>query len=117
MLGDKTSVPFYISATALGSNSAVTIANASTAGLDLNGNSVAVGSLAGGGAAGGNVTLGAGTLTVGGDNTGTTYSGVISGTQATNGCVVPNVPNGSQPLVAIDEQKLGVLSHGSFTVN
>jgi uncharacterized protein (DUF2147 family) len=48
--------------------------------LDLNGNSVALGSLAGGGSTGGNVTLGAGTLTTGGDNTSTSYGGVISGT-------------------------------------
>jgi hypothetical protein len=44
-------------------------------------------------------------------------SGKISGTQTTNGCVVPNVPNGSQPLVGEDEQNLGVVSHATFTVN
>jgi hypothetical protein len=43
-------------------------------------------------------------------------SGAISGTQAANGCVVPNVASGSQPLVGIDEQNLGVVSHGTFTV-
>jgi hypothetical protein len=43
-------------------------------------------------------------------------SGAISGTQAANGCVVPNVPSGSQPLVGVDEQSLGVVSHASFTV-
>jgi hypothetical protein len=44
-------------------------------------------------------------------------SGKISGTQAANGCAVPNVPNGSQPLVGVDEQSLGVVSHSTFTVN
>jgi autotransporter-associated beta strand protein len=48
--------------------------------LDLNGNNSSIGSLAGGGATGGNVTLGSGTLTTGGDNTSTSYDGVISGT-------------------------------------
>jgi len=43
-------------------------------------------------------------------------SGKISGTQAANGCVVPNVAKGAQPLVGLDEQSLGVVSHGSFTV-
>lgn len=42
-------------------------------------------------------------------------SGAISGTQATNGCVVPNVPTGSQPLVGEDEQDLGVVSHATFS--
>jgi len=64
----------------IGDTSAVTLANVGSAVLNLNGTSETIGSLAGGGAAGGNVTLGAGTLTAGGDNTSTTYSGVISGT-------------------------------------
>ncbi|MBM4441076.1 MAG: beta-propeller fold lactonase family protein, partial [Candidatus Rokubacteria bacterium] len=55
-------------------NSAVTVSSGAT--LALNGFSQAIGSLAGGGA----VTLGAGTLTAGGDNTSTTFSGVLSGT-------------------------------------
>lgn len=65
---------------AFGVNSAVTMANAANATLDLNGFNNSVGSLAGGGATGGNVTLGAGTLTVGGNNASTSYGGVISGT-------------------------------------
>ncbi|NKJ47373.1 hypothetical protein CIC12_11580, partial [Burkholderia sp. SG-MS1] len=44
--------------------------------LDLNNFSQTIGSLAGAG----NVTLGTATLTAGGDNTSTTYSGVLSGT-------------------------------------
>jgi fibronectin-binding autotransporter adhesin len=63
----------------IGDASAVTLANVGSARLDLNGTNETIGSLAGGGAAGGNVLLGAGTLTAGGDDTSTTYSGVISG--------------------------------------
>jgi autotransporter-associated beta strand protein len=64
----------------IGDASAVVLANVASAILDLNGSNETIGSLAGGGAAGGNVTLGAGTLTTGGNNTSTTYSGVMSGT-------------------------------------
>ena len=60
---------------AVGDSSAVTLATASGAILDLSGSSETIGSLAGGGS----VTLGAGTLTSGGDNSTTIYSGVISG--------------------------------------
>ncbi|MFA6289193.1 MAG: autotransporter-associated beta strand repeat-containing protein [Opitutaceae bacterium] len=65
---------------AFGKNSAVTLANDATAIVDLNGFNTQIGSLAGGGVTGGNVTLGAATLTTGGDNTNTSYAGVISGT-------------------------------------
>lgn len=68
------------STSAFGVNSAVSLANASAALLDLNGFNNAIGSLAGGGANGGNITLGAATLTVGGLNANTSYAGVISGT-------------------------------------
>jgi hypothetical protein len=43
-------------------------------------------------------------------------TGKISGTQASNGCVVPGVPNGTQPLVGIDEQNQGVVAHSTFDV-
>ncbi len=59
---------------AFSSSSAHTVAAGHT--LDLNNFSQAVGSLAGAGS----VTLGSGTLTVGGNNTDTSFSGVISGT-------------------------------------
>ena len=64
---------------AIADASAVTLANAASASLALNDTDETIGSLAGGGATGGNVALGAGTLTTGGNNTATTYSGVISG--------------------------------------
>jgi fibronectin-binding autotransporter adhesin len=65
---------------AFGLNSAVTTANVASAILALNSFNTQIGSLAGGGANGGNVTLGSATLTLGGNNTNTTYAGVISGT-------------------------------------
>ncbi|MDO6514573.1 autotransporter domain-containing protein [Neptuniibacter sp. 2_MG-2023] len=57
---------------ALGSNSAVTVGGGS---LDLT-TGLSIGSLAGAG----NVTLNANTLTTGGNNTSTSYSGILSGT-------------------------------------
>jgi autotransporter-associated beta strand protein len=63
----------------IGDSSAVTLANKNGAILNLSGNET-IGSLAGGGTTGGNVTLNANTLTAGGDNTSTTYAGIISGT-------------------------------------
>lgn len=65
---------------AFGSNSAVTLSNTAGVILDITGFNNAIGSLAGGGVTGGNVTLGAATLTTGGNNTNTSYDGVISGT-------------------------------------
>jgi autotransporter-associated beta strand protein len=64
---------------ALNPNSALTLTDAATAVLDLNGTTNAIGALAGGGALGGNISLGAGTLTVGGLNTSTAYAGAITG--------------------------------------
>ncbi len=65
---------------ALSSSSAVSLANTAGVALDLNNFDNAIGSLSGGGATGGNVILGSGTLTEGGDNSSTSYDGVISGT-------------------------------------
>ncbi|MEM7541508.1 MAG: autotransporter-associated beta strand repeat-containing protein, partial [Pseudomonadota bacterium] len=61
----------------IGDTSAVTISATGT--LDLNGTNETIGSLASS-AAGASVTLGAGTLTTGGNNTSTSFDGVISGT-------------------------------------
>ncbi|MDX8497990.1 autotransporter outer membrane beta-barrel domain-containing protein [Mesorhizobium sp. VK4C] len=70
------------SATAFGTNSAVTLADAAGAMMDLNNFNISIGSLAGGGTTGGNVSLGAGILTTGANNTSTSYGGVVSGTGA-----------------------------------
>ncbi len=67
---------------AIGDLTAVTLYNTTGVLLDLAGSNESIGSLAGGGAAGGNVALGTGTLTTGGNNTDTTFAGVISGTGA-----------------------------------
>lgn len=69
-----------VATNAFGANSAVTLANVSTAVLSLDGFNNRIGSLAGGGASGGNVSLGSATLTTGGNNASTAYAGVISGT-------------------------------------
>ena len=58
------------------SSSALSVSVAIGATFDLNNFSATIGSLSGAGS----VTLGSGTLTSGGDNTSTTFSGVISGT-------------------------------------
>jgi hypothetical protein len=42
-------------------------------------------------------------------------SGTIAGS-GTNGCVVPNVQHGSEPLVAIDDQQQGVVYHSTYAV-
>lgn len=61
-------------ANTLASTTALTMAASAT--LNLNGNNLAVGSLAGAG----NVTLGTATLTVGQNNSSTSYTGILSGT-------------------------------------
>jgi len=71
-----------VATSAFGDQSAVVMANAAGATLNLANFSQTIGSLAGGGASGGNVVLGTGTLTVGGNNANTSYAGVISGSGA-----------------------------------
>ncbi|MDD4913266.1 MAG: filamentous hemagglutinin N-terminal domain-containing protein, partial [Sideroxydans sp.] len=65
-------------ASALGNNSALTINNTAGTQLSLLSN-LSIGSLAGGGSTGGNINLGSYTLTTGGDNSSTSFGGVISG--------------------------------------
>ena len=65
------------SADRLPTNSAVTLADAADATLDLNNLNQTLGSLSGGGTSGGNVSLGTGTLNLSAD--GGVYNGVISG--------------------------------------
>ncbi|WP_430438386.1 YDG domain-containing protein [Neorhodopirellula lusitana] len=66
-------------ASALGDDSAVTLANVADTSLNLLSN-LTIGSLAGGGSTGGNVSLGTSTLTTGDDGTSTNFAGNISGT-------------------------------------
>lgn len=63
----------------LSSSSAFTLSNTAGATLDLNNFNQTIGSLSGGGASGGDITLGSGILTTGGNNSSTSYAGVISG--------------------------------------
>lgn len=67
---------------AFGVGSPVVLANAAGVVLDLAGFNTTIGSLAGAGATGGQVVLGAGNLTMGGNNSSTTFSGPISGSGA-----------------------------------
>jgi outer membrane autotransporter protein len=69
-------------ANTLSSSSAFTLANTAGATLDLNNFNQTIGSLSGGGATGGDITLGSGTLTTGGNNSSTSFGGVISGSGA-----------------------------------
>jgi autotransporter-associated beta strand protein len=66
-------------ANALGSTSSIFINDVAGALLDLNGFDVALGSLAGGGTSGGGVSLGSTTLTVGGDNSSTSFASNLTG--------------------------------------
>lgn len=65
------------SADRLPTNTAVTLADASGAILDLNNQNQTLATISGGGASGGNISLGSGTLTL---TAGSSYGGVISGT-------------------------------------
>ena len=114
---------------AIADTSAVTLANAAGAALDLNGTNETIGSLAGGGAAGGNITLGAGTLTTGGNNGTTTYGGIMSGTggltkagtgtftlsRANTYSGVTNVNAGT--LIAAVNNALGTVAGGTTVAN
>lgn len=74
---NKGTVQIGGTANRLPATAAVTLADDSSAKLDLNNLNQTIGGLSGGGPSGGNVTLGSGNLFVGG---GGTYAGVISGT-------------------------------------
>ncbi|NBX31019.1 hypothetical protein EBR04_11365, partial [bacterium] len=111
---------------AFGNLSAVTLANASGATLDLNGFNQTIGSLAGGGVSGGNVTLGTGTLTTGGNNTSTSYAGVISGsgglTKAGTGVLTLSAANTFSGATTISAGQLqisagNINSSSGITVN
>lgn len=67
------------STTALGSNSAVSLANTAGVALDLNGNSLTIGSLSGSGSTGGAVALGSNNLTIKATTNNQTYNGLFTG--------------------------------------
>ncbi len=97
---------------AFGNNSAVTLANTAGVTLDITGFNTQIGSLAGGGATGGNVTLGAATLTTGGDNTSTSYGGVIGGTGG-----LTKIGTGTQTLTGANTYTgMTTVSQGQLTL-
>ncbi len=97
-----------------GTNSAVTLANTAGAVLDITGYDTEIGSLAGGGTTGGNVTLGTAALTVGRNNTSTTYAGSISGT----GGRLVKIGTGTNTLTGASSYSGGTtVSGGALLVN
>ncbi|MCW1922267.1 autotransporter-associated beta strand repeat-containing protein [Luteolibacter arcticus] len=97
---------------AFGNESAVSLANAASTGLDLNGFDTLVGSLTGGGTVGGGITLGAATLTTGGDNSSpAAYAGVIGGTGG-----VVKTGSGTQILSGANTYSGGTIVSGSGTL-
>ncbi|MEE9211652.1 MAG: autotransporter domain-containing protein [Phycisphaeraceae bacterium] len=105
---------------ALDDASAVSLLDVLNAQLVLN-TSETIGSLAGGGATGGNVNFNANTLTVGSDNTSTSYSGVISGapgvlsktgdgTLTLNGANVIGTTNVTQGMLNISGSVTGTVN-------
>ncbi|NBT90660.1 MAG: hypothetical protein EBT50_07520, partial [Verrucomicrobia bacterium] len=85
-----------VASNAFGITSAMVLSNASNVLVELNGFDQTIGSLAGGGSTGGTVSLGSKTLTLGSDNTSTTFSGTITGT---NGQIV-KIGTGNQTFTA-----------------
>ena len=106
---------------------AVSLDNVAGVALKLNNANETIGSLSGGGALGGNVNLTNFTLTTGGDDTSTTYAGVISGA----GGALTKIGNGTLTLTGIntyaglttvtagelDLNTAGTAIAGSLTVN
>lgn len=97
---------------AFGVNSAVSIVNAASTGINLDGFHTQIGSLTGGGTTGGGIALGSATLTIGGDNTSpAAYAGVISGTGG-----VTKIGSGIQILSASNTYSGGTTVSGTGTL-
>ena len=109
---------------AFGNLSAVTLAAspANNTALDLNNFNQTIGSLAGGTTGGitSGVVLGSGTLTTGGDNTSTSFAGVISGTgggltKTGSGTMTLAAANSYTGATAVNNGLLKILSGGSIS--
>jgi autotransporter-associated beta strand protein len=97
---------------AFGVDSAVSLANAASTSINLDGFNTNVGSLTGGGTTGGGITLGSATLTTGGDNSSpAAYAGVISGTGG-----VAKIGSGTQILSATNTYNGGTIVSGTGTL-
>ncbi|NBP39561.1 MAG: hypothetical protein EBV34_14185, partial [Betaproteobacteria bacterium] len=83
-----------VASNAFGITSAMVLSNAAGVLVELNGFDQTIGSLAGGGGTGGTVSLGNRTLTMGSDNTSTTFGGTINGT----GGQIVKIGTGTQTL-------------------
>ncbi|NBP40813.1 MAG: hypothetical protein EBV34_20785, partial [Betaproteobacteria bacterium] len=102
-----------VASNAFGITSAMVLSNASNVLVELNGFDNTIGSLAGGGSTGGTVSLGNKTLTMGSDNTSTTFSGTITGT---NGQIV-KIGTGNQTFTASNGYTgLTTVSAGTLTL-
>jgi autotransporter-associated beta strand protein len=93
---EKGTLKAGVAGNAFGITSAMVISNVANVLVDLNGNNQTIGSLAGGGSTGGTVSLGGNTLTMGTDNTSTSYAGTITGS---NGQLI-KTGTGNQTLAA-----------------
>jgi|GEM_PF-804107 len=109
---------------AFSASSTVVMANTAGASLNLNGFDNAIGSISGGGTTGGNVAIGAATLTLGGDNTSTSFAGSMTGMNVIkNGTGTFSVTNANIPLtgqVTVNNgvfQLVGTNIGSSFLVN
>ncbi len=100
------------STAALGSKSAVTVANDASATLDITGFNLSIGSLTGGGALGGTITLGVQTLTIGTDNTSpAAYAGIISDSGTGTGGSIVKTGTGTLTLTGAN------IYYGNTTIN
>ncbi|NCW01524.1 MAG: hypothetical protein EBW20_06725, partial [Betaproteobacteria bacterium] len=110
---EKGTLKAGVSSNAFGITSAMVFSNVAGALVDLNGFDQTIGSLAGGGSTGGTVSLGNKTLTMGSDNTSTTFSGTIIGT---NGQIV-KIGTGNQTFAASNSYTgLTTVSAGTLTL-
>jgi autotransporter-associated beta strand protein len=104
---EKGTLKAGVASSAFGITSALVLSNVANVLVDLNGNNQTIGSLSGGGSTGGTVSLGANTLTMGTDNTSTSYAGTITGS---NGQLI-KTGTGNQTLAASNSYT------GATTVN
>jgi autotransporter-associated beta strand protein len=98
---------------AMGDLAAITLANSPGVLLTISGGSETIGSLSGGGIAGGEVMLSAATLTTGGNDSSTTFAGVIKGSG-----IFRKAGTGKMTLTRFNEYTgLTIVAGGTLAVN